>query len=350
MGAAGVCIVLVVFGGLRLTVQDDVRSLQDPPKNLLEDQVKVSKLLDLPTPAQFFLLRAATPEALLQREEILKKRLDSLVDQRLITGYQAISNWVPSEQSQTLRRRLVETSLLTDGGALARLAEKIAEDRSWLAATRARLLSVAKPLTPEDFLNTPASEPWRHLWLGKLAESYASVIALRGVNKVSLIALSQSARGLEGVQWIDKVGEISSVLGNYRYYMSWVVLLSYLAVYGLLYPRYRSASWRALAPTALASVVTLAVFGIMGQGLQLLHILALMLLLGIGVDYGIFFQERRGDKDGAAWLAVTLSALSALLSFGLLGLSANPALHAFGLTMAIGIGAVWLMVPCFRKE
>jgi len=128
------------------------------------------------------------------------------------------------------------------------------------------------------------------------------------------------------------------------------VLLSYLAVYGLLYPRYRSASWRALAPTALASVVTLAVFGIMGQGLQLLHILALMLLLGIGVDYGIFFQERRGDKDGAAWLAVTLSALSALLSFGLLGLSANPALHAFGLTMAIGIGAVWLMVPCFRKE
>jgi predicted exporter len=348
--AAGVFIVLVVFGGFRLSVQDDIRSLQNPPKNLLEDQIKVSKLLDLPTPVQFFLLRGATPEVLLQREEILKKRLDSLVDQKIITGYHAVSNWVPSQQLQASQRRLIETSLLSGNGALAALAAKIGEDRNWFAATRARLLMLAKPLTPEDFLQSPAGEPWRHLWLGKLNNGYASVIALRGVNKASLTALPQAVSGLDGVQWIDKVDEISALLGNYRYYMSWVVLLSYLAVYGLLYPRYRGASWRALAPTALASIVTLAILGIIGQGLQLFHILALMLLLGIGVDYGIFFQERRGNNDGAAWLAVALSALSTLLSFGLLGLSKTPALQAFGLTMAIGIGAVALLVPCFRRH
>ena len=100
----------------------------------------------------------------------------------------------------------------------------------------------------------------------------------------------------------------------------------------------------------LASIATLAILGIMGKGIELFHILALMLLLGIGVDYGIFFQEQSGAEDGAAWLAVGLSALSTMLSFGLLALSKTPALQAFGLTMALGIITVCLIVPFFRKQ
>ena len=182
-----------------------------------------------------------------------------------------------------------------------------------------------------------------------MGDQYASVVALRGVNRSNLALLQQTASGLEGVEWVDQVSEISALLADYRYYMGWVVLLSYVAVFGLLFPRYRRSSWRALAPAALASLLALALLGIAGQGLQLFHLLALMLLLGIGVDYGIFLQEPGSQDDGAAWLAVAVSALSTLLSFGLLGLSQTPALRAFGLTMAIGIGAVALIVPCFRR-
>ena len=201
----------------------------------------------------------------------------------------------------------------------------------------------------DKFLETPASEPWRHQWLGKSADGYASVIVLSGVTKAGLAALSQAAAGLKDVEWVDRVGEISSLLGTYRDAMSWVLLFSYLTVYGLLYPRYGHRGWRVLAPTALASLVALAVFGIAGQGLQLFHILALMLLLGIGVDYGIFFQEQARAHEGVAWLSVALSAVSTLLSFGLLAISQTPALQAFGATMAIGIASVCFIVPFFRN-
>jgi predicted exporter len=342
--------ILAAIGWFRLGAQDDVRSLHNPPKKLLDDQVKISELLDLPTAAQFFLLRGATPEILLEREETLKTRLDPLVERNLLTGYHAISNWVPSAQRQTSRRLLVEKALLSDDGALPALAKQIGEDRHWVAAIGTRFLAPAEPLTVDEFLKAPASEPWRHLWLGKSADGYASVIALSGVGKAGLAALLQAADGLQGVQWVDKVGEISSVLAKYRYAMSWALLLSYLAVYGLLYPRYALAGWRALGPTALASIATLAILAIMGKGIELFHILALMLLLGIGVDYGIFFQEQGRADDGAAWLSVALSALSTLLSFGLLALSKTPALQAFGLTMALGIITVCLIVPFFRKQ
>jgi predicted exporter len=349
LGAALAFAGLASFGVSRLTVQDDIRSLQNPPKLLLDDQLKLGKILDLATPAQFFLLRGANAEALLQREESLKQRLDLLVQQKQIGGYHAISNWVPSARVQQSRRQLIDRLLLHEPGALATLAAKLGEGQSWVSVERTRLLASASPITVEEFFKSPASEPWRYLWLGQVGDQYASIVALRGVNRSNLALLQQAATGLAGVDWVDQVSEISSLLGDYRDYMGWVVMLSYVAVFVLLYPRYRRSSWRVLAPTALASLLVLALLGVVGQGLQLFHLLALMLLLGIGVDYGIFLQEPGSQQDGTAWLAVAISALSTLLSFGLLGFSRTPALRAFGLTMAIGIGAVALIVPCFRK-
>lgn len=156
-----------------------------------------------------------------------------------------------------------------------------------------------------------------------------------------------AADGLQGVQWVDKVAEISLVLGRYRADMGWVVLGAYAVVFMLLLHRYRSRTWRVLAPTALASIATLAMLGFASQNLQLFHVLALMLLLGVGVDYGIFMQEHPERSDRTPWLAVGMSAANTILSFGLLGLSATPALQAFGLTMLLGTTLVWLLVPCF---
>ncbi len=347
---AGLFIALTVLGLLRLGVQDDVRLLQNPPKSLIDDQIKLSRLLDAPTPTQFYIVRGKTAEVVLQREEILGQRLDPLIEKHVISGYQAMSNWVPSLRTQTTRRNLIDQTLLNEDGPLADLAQQIGENREWVAAMREYLLASALPLIPEDFLKSPASEPWRHLWLGRVDGGYASIVVLRGLSHASLPLLQDAAAKLDGIQWVDKVGEISSVLGRYRKYMGWVILLSYFAVYGLLYPRYRVATWRVLAPTAFASVATLALLGMAGQNLQLFHVLALMLLLGVGVDYGIFLQEHPNRRDPIAWLAVGLSALSTLLSFGLLSLSKTPALQAFGLTMLIGTMTVWLIVPCFRND
>jgi predicted exporter len=352
------------FGIARLGVNDDIRLLQTPPKHLLADQIKLSKLLDAPTPVQFYLVRGSSAESVLQREEALKQRLDPLIADGSISGYQAMSNWVPSTKSQRERRALIEAKLLLDGGPLTQLANAIDEDAAWVAAARGHLRASGQLLTLEQFLAAPASEPWRHLWLGRVATdggtTYASIVALRGLKHAGLPLLAHAADGMDGVQWVDKVAEISSVLGQYRQTMGWVVLGAYLMVYVMLYRRYRAGTWRVLAPGIVASVATLALLGLAGQDLQLFHVLALMLLLGIGVDYGIFMQERtqsdegQGQAQGQAhamqWLAVGLSALSTILSFGLLGLSQTPALHAFGLTMFIGTALVWLIVPCFANK
>src|SRR5262249_28555082 len=64
------------LGISRLGANDDIRLLQNPPKDLIADQLKLSKLLDAPTPIQYFLVRGDSAEQVLQREEALKVRLD----------------------------------------------------------------------------------------------------------------------------------------------------------------------------------------------------------------------------------------------------------------------------------
>ena len=139
-----------------------------------------------------------------------------------------MSNWVPSEQTQNARRALLEEKLLRVGGPLEQLAVDIGEDKNWALATRAHLLESGSLLTMDAFLQSPASEPWRHLWLGQVNGVHASIVALRGLSFADLALMQGTAEGLEGVQWVDKVSEISSVLGRYRVYMGWVLSLIHI--------------------------------------------------------------------------------------------------------------------------
>jgi predicted exporter len=343
--------VFAAIGIGRLQVSDDIRSLQKPPPLLLADQIKLSRLLDAPTPVQFYLLRADSVEQLLQREEALQDRLQPLIDRKVISGYQAISSWTPSTRRQQENQQLARTALLANDGPLPAIAQQIGEGADWIARLKTAIDSPQALMRTDKFLQSPAGEPARYLWLGQVGNKYASIVALRGLNNyANLPLLAQAADPAQEVQWVDKVGEISGVLGSYRRYMGWAAVGAYVAIFALLFWRYRGAAWRVLLPPALASIATLAALGLLGLPLQLFHVLALMLILGLGVDYGIFLREEPDRRDKFAWLAVGLSAVSALLAFGLLALSQTPPLHAFGLTMLIGMASVWLIAPCTSSD
>jgi predicted exporter len=98
----------------------------------------------------------------------------------------------------------------------------------------------------------------------------------------------------------------------------------------------------------MASVFTLAILVQLEQGINLFHLMALILVLGIGLDMGIFLTET--DEAPHTWLAVSLSTVTSLLAFGLLAFSDTPVLHHFGLTVAIGLLLVWLFAPLVRQN
>lgn len=326
------------LGGLwQLRSNDDLRNLQSLPKALLAQQKEISQLLGMPSPAQFYLVRASDAETLLQREQALTQRLSTLAAQGTINGYRAISDWLPSAQQQQADVALVGQ----------REQQVIAEVASVTGEDLQRPVFANAPLDISAWLASPASQPLRQLWLGDVQGGVASVVMVDAVGGDAMLArLSEQAAGLPGVRWVNRTAEISTLLGHYRRMMGGLLVAGLVLVFAALAWRYRRGAWRVVLPTLLATLITLAALGWLGQPLQLFNVLALLLLVGVGVDYGIFLREHAGDAS--AWLAVCVGAASTWLSFGLLALSATPALRAFGLTLLIGIGAVWLLSPMFR--
>lgn len=335
--AALVVLVVAVPGLLRVQGNDDLRGLQSSPPELIEQQREAGRLLGLPSPAQFFLVQGRDAEQVLQREEHLVARLRQAEASGAVGGHRALSDWLPSQ------RRQDEDAALTsrvEREVLARLSAVTGE-----SLERGDLATDA--LGIETFLASPASLPVRHLWLGEVGQGVASVVLVNDRSQPEALAtFARQADGLDGVRWVDRTADISRLLAHYRHMMSWLLLAGVVVVFVVLALRYRGQAWRVIAPTLLAGVLTVALLGWLGQPLQLFNVLALMLLLGMGIDYGIFLVEHRGDPS--AWLAVCVGAASTWLSFGLLGLSATPALRAFGLTLLFGIGLVWLLSPLFR--
>lgn len=350
---AALLLLLAIPGWLRLSSDDDIHLLiqRDPVLVAQEDKVRAAVGVD--NSAQFFVVRGETPELVLQRAEALGTKLDALNGTANKVGsYQSVAQFVPSAKQQNEDRALLAQHVFGDRAALratllqAGFKDEVAD--AWLAA----YAKPQAPLTVDTWLAAPWSQPYKHLWLGEVdasTKAYAAVVIPQGVtprNEPALIALAQ---GLPGVVFVDKAASVSKLFGAYRVDSGWWLGGALATVLVLLMLRYRMRGGIAVAlPVLLAVGVTLAVFGYVHVPLNLFNWLALMLVLGVGANYAVFLREGclRADADlGAVWTGVLLSAATTLLSFGMLGMSAMPALKSFGATLALGIAVSVLLAP-----
>lgn len=334
---------LCVVGLMRLHVNDDLRQLQSSPPALMKAQMEVGRLLQMPSPAQFFIVKGASEDEVLRREEALKQALKQWRAQAAQAdgqvGVSAVSDWVPSLQRQRDDRALTQAR---EEAVLKQVGQATGEALQ-------RPVFAQQALTLKAWLDSPASHGLRAQWLGAQDGGFASVVLIRGLRQQGQAAsLRTLASSVEGVQWVDRADDMSRMLGRFRGVMAWLLLGGHVLVLVTLSLRFGKEAWRAWLPCALGSLVAVACLGIMGEPFQLFNLLALMLLLGMGVDYGIFLLEHPGEQQGHAWLAVLLGAISTGLSFGLLALSSTPALRAFGLTLLIGLVLICLLAPMMR--
>jgi len=97
---------------------------------------------------------------------------------------------------------------------------------------------------------------------------------------------------------------------------------------------------RVAVPAAATLVLTAALLSAGGQELGVFHLVALLLVLGIGLNYALFFERPVPDQaEARRTLHATLVCVAAaLLVFGMQALSSLPVLRAIGLTVALGVG------------
>ncbi|MFC0266688.1 MMPL family transporter [Kushneria aurantia] len=347
--AALLAVAALVLVGLRLESDDSLRLINTSSPRLIEDEQLIQRELGRDTGSLYLLIDAADREAFLERAETLAAPLDRLVAEGHLGGYSSLAEHVPSHQRQ--RHNLALTRTLYDRELDPLLA---AAGLPAALAPRARAELDAPPfLDLQAWLATSAGEADRRLWLGANSDAsdsgVAGMITLSGrADAQARTSLAELAEQTPGVELVDRVARISTVLGELRRQIALWVAGALALVAALLTLRYRRRSWRVLAPAGGAILGVLSLYALLGVPINLFHQLALLLVLGIGLDAGIFMQEH--PRAHHAWLAITLSILSSLLAFGLLAFSATPVLHYIGMTTLIGLAGVWLLTALVQRR
>ncbi len=332
-------LVLAVPGWFWLKPSDDVRELSHFPPGLLHtDQHIRTQLARFPA-SGFFLTEAPDLATAMEREDALFARLkkDDLEADPL-----GLSRFLPSVRAQqaslaTWRALLADPDKVRQAftalGLPAELADHV--EKGWRAAPH-------EPIRSGELF---AAAPDLGRFVIRLDGSIALIATVFTDREVTGAPLAQAARGLDGVRYIEPLARITETFASIRVRAVWLVVAGYLLISLLLMWRYGGREGlRMIYPPLVALGITLGAMGWLGQPVNVFVMVALILILGLGRDYAVFLREV-GPHERSPALAVTLSAVTTLLSFGLLALSRIPALHVFGLATGIGILASYLLAP-----
>ncbi len=340
----GVALVSLMVCLSSLVVDDDIRILQSSPAALLAQDQKVREITRQAGGNQFFIVKAKSVQQVLEMEEELRSELNQQIEMGVITAYQSISQQIPSLALQQQNYLLLKNSVELSGLNLNVYGDSIGLDEKQIQAYR-NLFGSEKgsPLRFDHLIDLQFLEPTRFLWLGQFDGYYVSTVILSGVTYSEPLTIL--ADKLNGVRYIDTVQNISALLSRHRIIANYLVLASYMLIFVLLVIRYKvKKAIVIMLPPLTAAIVAMAVTALFSVPLNLFNTLALLLVLGIGIDYTLFFAEA-GSHHRTTMLAIMLSAITTILSFGLLALSDTPVIHSFGLTLWVGIAVAFILSP-----
>jgi predicted exporter len=337
---SAIVLLLLGFGYRGMQIDDDVASLQSQPAELRRQESGIQQLLGIAQAGTFLMLSSTSDENLLELEESVRERLVPLLAAGTLSGYQAVSRWVPSIARQR-RSHAAYTALLESH--LPAFFDSLGVGDGIAVQTLRSLTADMSTLDIDTWLESPVSGPARGLWLGSRDGGAASIILLFGLADID--AIVETVAPFPTVTVVNKAREMSTLFGQYRARVAEVLVAAYLLILAGLAIRYglrRAAT--VLLPPVLAGLLALSLISLAGETLNLFNFLAMILVLGIGIDFTIFIAEARGDLRSTMF-AITLSALTTMLSFGLLSLSSTYAVHSFGLTVLLGIACAYLLSP-----
>ncbi len=307
-----------------------------------------------PDVRQLLIVTGADPEQVLQQSERLAPALHDLVDRGSLAGYDTASHYLPSVQAQRLRQAalpaadILETRLRDAMRGLPFRQGLFAPFIADVTAAKS-----AKPLTPADFRDTALELPLQALLFAQ-QEQWVGLIPLRGVADDAKLRAWVTQLNDPRVRYVDLKQVANRLVNLYRdrallpltwgagaiVFVLWLGLRSFAGVLRVLLP----------VAAAVTGVVTLLLA--VAQPLSMFHLVALLLVVGVGLDYGLFFNRAAGDdaEREQTVRALAVCGVSTALVFGLLSFSQTPVLHAIGSTVAIGVILCFLLAAVFARS
>jgi predicted exporter len=323
--------------------------------------------LGAPDAGMLIVLKAPSSELVLQLSEKVSARLAPLVNSGALGGFQSPSNYLPSQQTQLARK----TSLPEDAELKRRMAKALEGlplnanklDDFFADVAAARL---AQPLQRADLNNTSLSLGVDSLMMQeeKAPQAWTALIVLQlpiknGTQQnLDARAINEALSGFiekstSNVFLIELKTEASNLYKAYLNEAVQLTAIGFLAIVALLFVTLQSALrvFRVIAPLLVSVALVAAAIVVLKGNLNLLHLIGLLLVIAIGSNYALFFDQRSNaqlnnqlsnapsvssDNEHSLLSSLFFANLTTVLGFGILSFSSVPVMNSLGTTVSLG--------------
>jgi predicted exporter len=333
-----VALAVLVFERGRLWENELARLAPIPLAEQRRDQ-ELRDALGAPDVRYLLVATGASAEDVLQRLETLVPALDALVAAQALAGYDAPVRYLPSVATQQRRQ-----AALPEPAALAVRLDAAVSESPFRAGFFAPFVAdvatarAAAPLRPADLEGSAFGAALAAL-LRESAGRWIALVPLAGVADPARLATLSAHHG-PGLVFLDLKAESDDLVNAYRAQSlalagAGVLVIALVLAVGL---RSARAVVRVLLPVLAALAATAAALVLAGVRLSQLHLVSLLLVLGIGTNYSLFFARPVVDVTERLRnaYAVLVATATTLIAFGALAASTTPVLGAIGRTVVLG--------------
>lgn len=303
--------------------------------------------LGAPDTRSMVVVTAPSEQAALEAAERVAAKLQPLVDQGVLAGFETPSRYLPSAATQLARRaslppaRQLRERLVRAMAGLPLRADRLAPFVADVEAARNGPLLNRGDLTGSSFEVAVDS------LLVKDADAWSALLPLQASDTgpsafvVDADAVRQAIAGT-GASFVDLKLESNRLYGGYLREAIWQSLAGLAAIVILLGMALRSAArvLSVMLPLAAAVLVVVAGLALAGVKLTIMHLIGILLIVAVGSNYALFFDrgtcDERADPPPRMLASLLLANLTTLIGFGLLGFSSVPVLNAIGMTVGPG--------------
>jgi predicted exporter len=354
LGLALGCAALMSFKGDALW-EADLRALSPTPQELKDTDKALRADLAATNPRFLVVIQGDDPQQVLRRGEALLPALRELREAGVLAGFDTLARYLPSRARQAER-----LAALPDRAALRDRLTQATAGLPFEPGTFAPFvddLSAAKragPVRPGE-LDHPALRSRVANLLVDTDAGARGFAFIRGLRDPARLERALAETRVPGTRLLDLKAETETLLRGYRTEtLTWIALGGVLAALALGVGLRRARPVMLVSGAVAVSVlVTAGVLVVVGTSLTVFHLLGLMVVAGLGLDYAIFLREAaeaerpraeakgpRGDAHGRdARRSVVICAVTSTTVFAILAGAEFPMLAQLGTTVAIGAAA-----------
>ena len=312
------------------------------------------KAMAVPEIAHVFVVESDQKEDVLVKTEKLLEQLQELKQNQIVENIIAITQVLPSTTKQKQRQLKIpamEELKINFNSAIENSPFRVQAFEPFFEEVNA---ARNQSYISEDVLAQTSLRTILQQSLVKTDSGWFSIVRLQGVSSEKEI-----------MAWLDDNAELkpyhlqlkqaaNSLLESYRDATVKRISIALLVLVILIWFGMKNFwnTMRIMAPVGLGVFSALMAPLILEQGLTVFHLLAALLVIGMGLDYSLFFnrKETLEGESIQSFHAISVSMLTTAIVFSVLAISSIPVLSAMGIVIMTGVIQCFILAWMFSPR